>query len=148
MPSFLHLVIYCLGCIAITFHDFMAAIERGNTQYRYSMHLYIKWDINCFAERMYSMRILRDSTFQTRNKTQELCMNFASRCKGCISWQRHNVSGSSREEMERAVVPGGLITGDAGKNKTFYATLLLMSPNYHLQRRGHLQVWDPRLSLA
>ena len=81
----LHLVIYCLGCIAIADHDFMAAMERGNTQYRYYMHLYIKGDINCFAERMYSMRILRDSTCQTRDKTQARCMNFASRCKGYIS---------------------------------------------------------------
>ena len=51
----LHLVIYCLGCIAIAVHDFMAPLERGNTQYRYSMHFYIKGDINCFAERMYSV---------------------------------------------------------------------------------------------
>ena len=77
--SSLHLVIYCLRCIAIAVHDFMAAMERRNTQYRYSMHSYIKGDINCFAERMYSMRILRDGTCPTRDKTQAICMNFASR---------------------------------------------------------------------
>ena len=82
--SYLHFVIYCVGCIAIAVHYFMAALERGNIQYRYYMQLYIKGDINCFAERMYCMRILRDSTCQTRDKTQALFMNFASRRQGYI----------------------------------------------------------------
>ena len=43
----------------------MAAMERGNTQYRYAMLLYMKGEINCFAERMCSTRALRDSTCQT-----------------------------------------------------------------------------------
>ena len=81
----LHLAIYCLGCIAIAVHDFMASMEREDTQYRYSVHFYIKGDINCFSERMYSMRILRDNTCRTRDKTQARFMNFASRRKGYIS---------------------------------------------------------------